>query len=210
MGKAGMAASAGNTMQFNVAQLLKEPTGAVRRYELREDISELDPELAVLGPLVGEAQLLRIPSGILVKANLSTALRVTCNRCIEPIALEVRVLFEESFRPLTEVHTGRYLLPTEYEGEEEDLEDVALLIDEHHILDISEVVRQNIWLALPMYPSCNWTGAGECPNWTAYQRGLRGDVTLAGQSSGDEPVDPRWAALLALRKPQSDDASGGN
>ncbi len=40
-------------MQFNVAQLLKEPTGSIRHFDLAEDISEIDPDLAILGPLVG-------------------------------------------------------------------------------------------------------------------------------------------------------------
>jgi uncharacterized protein len=192
-------------MQFNVAQLLKEPIGAVRRFELVEDIGELDPELAALGPLVGNLELIRIHSGILVRANLSTALRVTCNRCLEPIATPVRFVVEESFRPLTEVHTGRYIAPDEFEGEADDLEDAALIIDEHHILDLSEVVRQNIWLALPMYPSCNWSGAGECPNFTRYRREVQATQAESGEAmtpSEDETVDPRWAALLALRKQQ--------
>lgn len=190
-------------MQFNVAQLLKEPIGAMRRYELVEDISELDPELAALGPLVGNVELIRIHSGILARANLSTALQVMCNRCLDPIALPVRFTVEESFRPLTEVHTGRYIAPEEFEGEEEDLEDAALIIDEHHVLDLSEVVRQSIWLSLPMYPSCNWMGAGECPNLIRYQREMQATQEQAGEDVAmdeEEVVDPRWAALLALRK----------
>ena len=195
-------------MQFNVAQLLKEPIGAARRFEQVEEIGELDPDLDVLGPLVGEVQLIRIHSGIFVKATLSTALRVTCNRCLEPIAMPVRFSFEESFRPLTEVHTGRYLPPTEFEGEEEDLEDAALIIDEHHILDISEVVRQNIWLALPMVPGCDWTGAGECPNYRAYRREVAANapgVLKDDASQEADAIDPRWSALLDLRKAQDDD-----
>jgi uncharacterized protein len=197
-------------MQFNVAQLLKEPIGAVRRYELVEDISELDPDLAALGPLVGNVELIRIHSGILARANLSTALQVMCNRCLAQIALPVRFTVEESFRPLTEVHTGRYIAPDDFEGEEEDLEDAALIIDEHHILDLSEVVRQSIWLALPMYPGCNWTGAGECPNLTRYlsevraTQGQEGEDADTDVGSDEEVVDPRWAALLALRKEQGD------
>lgn len=194
-------------MQFNVAQLLKEPIGSVRRYELVEDIGQLDPELMPLGPLVGDVELLRIHSGILVKANLSTALRVGCNRCLEPIASTVRFSIEESFRPLTEVRTGRYIAPDEFEGEEEDLEDEALIINEQHILDISEVVRQAIWLALPMYPTCNWTGAGECPNLTAYRQeaGITAETGEEMALSDEEAIDPRWAALLELQKRQSDD-----
>ena len=195
-------------MQFNVAQLLKEPIGAVRRYQVTEDIGELDPELSMLGPLVGEVQLMRIHSGILVNANLSTAVKVTCNRCLEPIALPVRFTVEESFRPLLEVTTGRYLPPDEFEGEAEDLEDEALIIDEHHILNLAEVVRQNIWLALPMYPGCNWTGSGECPNLTAYLREVNATMTRGGEEapgSDEEAVDPRWASLLELRRRQAKD-----
>jgi uncharacterized protein len=192
-------------MQYNVAQLLKEPIGAMRRYELVEDIHELDPELVVLGPVVGNVELIRIHSGILVRANLSTALQVGCNRCLEPIATSVRFTIEESFRPLTEVHTGRYIAPDEFEGEEEDLEDAALIINEQHILDLSEVVRQSIWLALPMYPSCNWEGAAECPNYSRYLRELKATQEQQGEdvdAGEEEVVDPRWAALLALRKEQ--------
>ncbi len=204
-------------MQFNVAGLLQEAIGAVRRFELLEDIGDLDPEIEALGPLVGHVQLLRIHSGILVTGTLSTARRVTCNRCLEPIALPVRFDIEESFRPLTEVNTGRFLAPDEFEGTEEELEDAALLIDERHILDISEVVRQNIWLATPMAPGCNWEGAGECPNLTAYLADIRSaeadvEITVRGgdivaedvaganaNAEADRSVDPRWAALLDLK-----------
>jgi uncharacterized protein len=187
-------------MQFNVAQLLKEATGAVRRYELNEEITSLDPELAVLGPLVGVVQLLRTNSGILVTGELSTAVRATCSRCEAPIALPVRFHLAENFRPLTEVETGRYLRPDEFKGDADDLEDAALLINEHHLLDLSEIVRQNIWLTLPMYPGCNWEGAGECPNLISALRTLT-DVRLLHEddSTATDEVDPRWASLLKLR-----------
>ncbi len=191
-------------MQFNVAQLLKEPIGSVREFELIEDISELDEELEALGPLVGTVRMLRIHSGVLVSGELSTALRVTCNRCLEPIACPVRLEFEESFRPLTEVSTGRYILPDEFEGASDELEDEALLINEQHILDISEVVRQRIWLVRPMYPGCNWTGEGECPNLTAYLASIReaevGISLLEDEPEAAPAVDPRWAALLDLKE----------
>ena len=78
-----------------------------------------------------------------------------------------------------------------------------MLIDEHHILDISEIVRQSIWLALPMYPSCNWEGSSECPNLVALRQNL-GDVRLlsdedTASEEAPEEIDPRWAALLNLR-----------
>lgn len=189
-------------MQFNVAQLLKEPTGGVRRYQLAEDITNLDPELSVLGPLVGVLQLMRINSGVLVTGELSTAIQATCNRCLEPIVLPVRFALTENFRPLTEVETGRYLRPEEFEGDADDLEDAALLINERHILNISEIVRQNIWLALPMYPGCNWADPEQCPRLAEMEQDnqdvrLLRDTELQGEA--ETSVDPRWSALLKLR-----------
>ena len=133
-------------MQFNVAQLLKEPIGATRTYQLDENLTGLDPELIALSPLTGTLQLLRTHSGVLGTGRFDVTVQMDCGRCLEPIAAQVEAIFEESFRPLTEVTTGRYLLPDEFEGEEEELEDSALIIDERHILDISEVLRQSIWL----------------------------------------------------------------
>ncbi len=188
-------------MEFNVAQLLKEPVGSIRRYQLNETFEELD-DLAFLSPLMGDLQIMRINSGVLVTGQLHTAVRVTCGRCIEPIVMPLRFSIEESFRPLTAVETGRYLRPDEFEGDSADFEDEALLIDEHHILDIGEVVRQNIWLALPMYPTCNWAGSGECPNLIA-QRVALAEQQKARQDESDtipEGVDPRWAALLKLQQ----------
>ena len=166
---------------------------------------------------------LRTNSGVLATGELSTAVQATCRRCLEPIAQEVRFQLEESFRPLLEVVTGRYIPPEEFEGEEEDLEDAALIINERHILDLSEVVRQAIWLAMPMYPGCNWAGAGECPNLARRLAELGelanvdvhydadaleedAEETEGGADSdagSDDEIDPRWAALLKLRKPDN-------
>lgn len=192
------------TMLFNVAQLLKEPTGAQRRYQLAEDLSGLDPELLVRGPLVGEVTLIHTNSGILARGELSTALQVGCNRCLAPIAVPVRFALEELFHPTTEVTTGRTLRPDEYQGEIEDLDDAALLIDDKHILDLTEVVRQLIWLAMPMYPGCNWEGETPCPNLSRMQ--VLEDVRLlrAGevgpQTADPDEIDPRWAALRKLQQ----------
>jgi len=185
-------------MQFNVAQLLQEVIGSTRQYELNEDISLLDPRLKPLGPLVGQIKFMRIPSGILVTGNLSTALQVSCNRCLEPIVLTDRFELEESFRPLTEIQTGRYIHPENFKGTEDDLEDAALIINEQNILDISEVVRQMIWLELPMYPSCNWEQASECPNLTAHLKEIEGIDLNPVDEEIESAIDPRWAALLQI------------
>lgn len=189
-------------MQFNVAQLLKQPIGATREYELNEQIAGLDAELVPLSPLQGKIKLLRTHSGVLVIGDLAISLEVACNRCLEPVEMPVSFHFEESFRPLTDVETGRFLMPQEFKGQQEELNDAALIIDDHHILDASEIIRQNIWLALPMYPGCMFADPANCPNFAVRLQEIEevhSDL-VEEKTPGGEVIDPRWAALLSLKQ----------
>ena len=76
--------------------------------------------------------------------------------------------------------------------------------EEQHILNLSEVVRQLVWTALPMYPGCNWVGAGQCPNLARRlaEVGDLSDIELYSDADARHDaakIDPRWAALLKLR-----------
>ena len=194
-------------MEFNVAQLMKEATGASREHELDDDITNLDGGLTPLSNLTGSLELLRIHSGVLATGDFRVALSLQCGRCLEPVSVRVSVEFSESFRPLTDIQTGRFISPEEFEGQAEDLTDEALLINAQHILDISEVVRQNIWLSVPIVAACDFvdpvSGAADpdtCPKYIQ----LLSESAPAGTSGEQTPaeaegIDPRWAALLALQ-----------
>jgi len=206
-------------MQFNVSQLLKDPIGSTRSYDLIEDLSRFE-DFEALNPLVGTIEMLRTHSGILVSGELSTALRVNCSRCLEPVVMPVRFFLEENFRPLTEVRTGRYIHPDDFEGTTEELEDEALLIDEQHIMKLGEVVRQNIWLTLPMNLTCEKAGLNGCPDIEESLGGFEVGFTQNRKSEAEvsdiphdineeveTPIDPRWSALLGLQKTLEDDGA---
>ena len=194
-------------MEFNVAQLMKEVTGASREYDLDDDITNLDSGLTALSNLTGNLELLRIHSGVLATGDFRVALSLQCGRCLEPVSVPVSIEFSESFRPLTDIQTGRFLSPEEFEGQTEDLTDEALLIDAQHILDISEVVRQNIWLSIPIVAACDYvdptSGAAEPDSCPKYMQ-LLSESALADTAGKQTPseaerIDPRWEALLALQ-----------
>ena len=125
-------------MEYNVAQLLKGPTGGQRRYHLSEEIKNLDPDLDPVRPLEGWITLMRTSQGILVSGTLSTALQMECRRCLEPCEVEVELELEEEFRPTVAIGDAPVdVVP-------EDDRDEALTIDEHHILDLAEVIRQGM------------------------------------------------------------------
>lgn len=173
-------------LQFNVAGLLKGPVGGVRVYELRAPVSEvdrLDESFDVIGPFEGVARLLRTTETILTRLRGVTRVRLECGRCLEPFAAEIEIEAEEQFRPSLDIITGRPIRDTG--------DDAALIIDEHHILDLSELVRQAILLALPLTPLCREDCAGLCP--------------VCGNNRNLEPcqcesdaIDSRWSSLGAL------------
>jgi uncharacterized protein len=172
-------------MRYNVAQLLKGPTGGRRRYYLSEDIKDMDPDLDPVQPIEGWITLLRTSQGILASGQLQTVLQMECRRCLEPCEVEVELELEEEFRPTVLIGDA----PVD-EVPEEDWDD-ALTIDEHHILDLREVIRQGLWLAAPMEALCRAECAGLCPQ-------CGGNRNL-GECTCEAPaIDPRWAALQSL------------
>lgn len=181
-------------MQYNVAQLLRAPTGTKRQHDVDEPAEEVQALLdgdgvSAHGSLEGAVTLIRTIDGILVTGALETTVELTCDRCLEPLEESVTVELEESFRPTIDIHSGAALPPVK--GEE-----TATLVDEHHVLDLSEVVRQLILLATPMHPVCRPDCAGLCPRC--------GKNLNEGQCDCEiETVDPRWSKLQGLRDEMS-------
>ncbi len=172
-------------MRYNVAQLLKGPTGATRKYSFEENIDSLDPELQPLRPLTGSITLMRTSQGILVTGKLRTTLEGTCRRCLEPCEVKVQLVLEEEYYPSTRIADA----PIDEVPEEE--RDDALLIDERHNLDLREVIRQGLFLAMPMEALCRPDCAGLCPR-------CGGNRNLGECHCDNAPIDPRWAALQAF------------
>lgn len=174
---------ADDSLQWNVSQLLKEPIGATRHYAVRALPPQGDRELAAGSPVTGDISMLRTGEGILVEGALRGAIQVECSRCLRPLTLPVHFELQEEFKPTIDVTRGTYVLVDE--------EDAALLIDEHHTLDLTEVTRQGLLLAAPMQVLCRPDCAGFCQT--------------CGQDLNEGPcdclpadVDPRWEQLSAL------------
>lgn len=173
------------SMRYNVAQILRGPAGTRKQYDLNEDIGGLDPDLSPVLPLSGSIRLMRTTQGVLVTGTLRTKLNATCRRCLEPCTVDVELALEEEFYPVEPV--GDAPLDT---VASEDL-DEALLIDGQHILDLSEVIRQGLWLATPEDTVCRPDCAGLCTD-------CGGNRNLGECQCDQAPIDPRWTVLQAL------------
>lgn len=176
-------------MQFNVSLLMREPIGSRRRYQVDEEFAPIEGE-ALQVRVEGAVDLLRTDRGILATAHLQSGASGECDLCLQPVSYPMRLDVEEEFLPTVDPLTGGALPP---------LADADMsAIDEHHLLDLTDVVRQ-IWLvAAPMQVRCREDCAGLCPECGAD----RNKRTCTCQAA---PIDGRWAALAALGNLTRDD-----
>lgn len=168
-------------MQINVAQLLKEPIGAFRDYEVSEmvDVAENGDDRRVEGTV----RLLRVPRGILVTGELQAEVELICSRCLSSFDFPVTLNIEEEYLPTIDISTGVPLASPEEPG--------TFTIDEHHIIDLTEAMRQYTLLAIPMKPLCQADCAGLCP--------ICGQNLNQGSCDCLVPaIDPRWSELSKL------------
>lgn len=159
------------------AAKLRRVAGTVRR-ELRQAPIE---DLATMGSAVPEGAEVSVevtlssyPGGVMASGTVAAPWAGECRRCGGPVGGEVR----------TEVRE-RYVVESETEGDDE----AYPLADGE--LDLEPLARDAVLLELPLAPLCAPDCRGLCP--------------LCGINRNDEvctceqPVDPRWSALDALR-----------
>lgn len=180
-----------DSLSFNVAQLLREPVGSSRRVEAAAALSELVPDLGTAGVgdlsgavLAGPVRLMRTNTGILVQGRLKAEIVLACGRCLAPVRVPLDVPLEEVYVQTLDILTGKPIAPEE--------EDRALWIDAHHILDLTEVLRQNVLVSVPMQVLCKPDCRGLCPSC--------GSNLNEGACDCQPEIDPRWSALADLLK----------
>jgi uncharacterized protein len=179
-------------VSVNVSQLLLVGPGAVREFEFSERLPDPAGDLHLRGPIRGYARLTRTSEGILVHSEHVAPISLECARCLEEADVEVEGAFDEEFLPGTDIKTG---LPTELPGAVDD----PLLINEHHEIDLDEVLRQNILTNLPLRPLCSAACPGLCP--TCGQRRDERHRSHPDDQHEEAPVDQaspfaRLAVLL--------------
>jgi len=170
-------------MQTNVSQLLQEPIGSTREYEI-------DDPAGILGDgkeynVKGQCRLMRTRRGILVKCALATEVELNCGRCLTIFRHPLKISFEEEFLPIIDVTSGVPLPQGEETG--------AFMIDEHHILDLMEPARQYALTAIPMKPLCRADCAGLCQKCGK-------NLNKGACDCPAQEIDPRWSELLKLTK----------
>lgn len=168
-------------MQINVSQLLQEPVGSTRDYQVNETADVIGDGQQY--KVQGECSLLRLQKSILVRCELKTDAELSCSRCLGTFRHPLKIKFEEEYLPTVDVLSGTPLPQPE--------ESSTFTINEHHILDLTEAVRQYAMLAVPMKPLCSKECAGLCPDCGKNLNEGKCDCPK-------QDIDPRWSELTKL------------
>lgn len=165
-------------MRINVAQLLKEPIGSSRTYQIEESLDTGD-----VSSVKGEVKLVRTDRGIMVSGVMSANVKGICSRCLKAIDYQVKYDFAEESLPNTGI--SECLASSD--------QPCYIAIDDSQEIDLSEVVYQYALLSIPAKPLCGQECAGICPNC-----GL--DLNQGTCRCSSEAYDERWSKLIRLGK----------
>ena len=134
-------------MYINVAQLLKEPVGSTRNYEIDETIG-----INGINHVHGKIKLTRTNFCILALGTLQADITDTCSRCLCLFNYSLNFKLEDEFYPVVDIQSG---LPVRNNSD-------CLRIDKNHIIDLNEAILQQAQISKPLKLLCSPDCAGIC------------------------------------------------
>jgi uncharacterized protein len=172
-------------LKFNVAQLLRETIGARRDHTFEGETLPLD-ETLVLRDLGGSVRFIRSSTGVFAHVRAQGVVRLVCVRSLEEFDYQLVLDVHDELHSVVDVMTGA---PMQRPPEED-----PFFLDELHMADVGEVLREYALLTLPLNPVAD-----------AYRdQPVRYTVESEGADETDEDaIDARLAVLKQWNKDQS-------
>ena len=161
--------------------------------EFQSGSIDLGCEATQVGPLQSSGRATLIPehdgrgsvlNDIRVVGKLETRLQIPCARCLEAVPYAVNRSFELLFRPQS-VNVG----PDEREMQDKDSE---IAFYEGNGVELKDILREQILLAVPIKTVCREDCRGLCPHCGK-------NLNAESCSCKVEPKDPRWDALKSFK-----------
>jgi len=123
-------------------------------------------------------------SKTIVTGHLKATVTANCHRCLKPTEVNLKRSFHLTYLPVD----PQRLAKEEVELDQDEL-DMAYL--EKMFLPLHDLIREQVYLALPMKVLCRPDCLGLCPHCGA-------DLNEVECGCSGEQMDPRWASLKAI------------
>src|SRR5689334_2219675 len=141
----------------------------------------LDEEHARLtSPPEVSGRVSRSGQEVRLRGTINTVAEVDCDRCLKSVSVPVETQFDVTYTPVEDYRAG--------DAAELKEEDLGLSVFDGETIDIDELVREQVLLALPARALCGEECKGLCPVCGA-------DRNVNPCDCQSKEIDPRWAAL---------------
>ena len=147
-----------------------------------------DEQARLCGPTSINGKIRLAGTELFVNGHIDTCVQVDCDRCLKPIQLPVSNDFKLEYIAGSDYETNYNLELTE------DL--LSLSVFDGDAIDVDEIVKEQIWLALPTRSLCKPDCKGFCSTCGS-------DKNLGDCKCEDREMDPRWAGLKDLMNGKS-------
>jgi uncharacterized protein len=124
-------------------------------YEIRDDRFESE-DVCCTKPVVGSVDFTNTGHLIVARGSFKTEIELECGRCLETLRMPVEVKIEENL-PITNYQA----LIAGHEEEIGEEEEEPLF--QNNVFDLSEYIRQAIFVQTPIQPLCSNVCKGLCP-----------------------------------------------
>jgi uncharacterized protein len=160
-------------LRLNVGFIIHENIGYSRDFPLDFPSIQLAPDLD-LKDLRGVARVTRAAQGLLVQVRMQALIETACVRCLKGFDLPLSIDFTElyAFTPNSVTDSG-------------------LLVPENGKIDLEPIVRDEMFLAIPISPLCDPECKGLCPV-------CGNNLNETTCVHDDEAIDSRLTVLKAL------------
>src|SRR5437016_6223347 len=173
----------GFDMRIELEKLEESGGRYARTYEV-DQLAFDEHELHLIEPVSVEGRIRRKDEVVELRGRLRTKIAIPCGRCLKSVELPIDVEFAERFTPAVSWKDEE-----QHELSEDELNLAAF---DGEGIDMDDLVREEIILALPGHVLCDETCKGLCPACGADRNAGSCDCT-------SKQIDSRWEKLKDLR-----------
>jgi uncharacterized protein len=148
-----------------------------------DELNPVDERVKLTAPATVNGKIRLAGNEVFVNGHVDTRAQVECDRCLKLIELPVNADFELEYITGSEYETSAVAELTEAE--------MSVAVFDGKAIDVDEIVKEQILLAVPTRMLCREDCKGICP-----QCGV--DRNTGECNCETKEIDPRWAALKDL------------
>jgi DUF177 domain-containing protein len=149
-----------------------------------DELDPVDERVQLTEPVAVRGTVRRTGVGVAVNGHVETRVQVECDRCLKPVELPVSTDFALEYITGAEYESSSVAALSE--------EEMAVSVFDGESIDVDEIVKEQILLAVPARTLCREECKGICP-----ECGI--DLNTGQCNCAADEVDPRWAALKSFK-----------